>query len=130
MVTINVNDLNEVVGTFVVHKNFICFHSPYFNAAFNGESQTLDLEVDDASPDAFAIFVNWLYTQRIEDTSKDSVRVSTLLELWILAGRLLIPKLQNATLRMLDEARWNSFSSSRFVMVYENTPQKFLYAST
>lgn len=123
MVTIKVS-LDEAEDTFAVHKNFICFYSPYFKAAFNGsfeegESQTLNLE--DASPSAFAIFVNWLYTQRIEEPNSDKLTMSNLLELWLLADRILIPRLQNETLAILNKARYEHYSGGKFKRVYDNT---------
>ncbi|CAG8972088.1 hypothetical protein HYALB_00004954 [Hymenoscyphus albidus] len=96
MVTINVS-LGIQKETFVVHKNFICFYSPFFDAAFNGafkEGETQVLDLDDASPAAFSLFVNWLYTQRIEFPGGEEVHLRTLIELWILGSRCLVPKIQ------------------------------------
>jgi hypothetical protein len=48
---------------FVVHKELICFHSPFFNAAFNGkfiEGQTQEMRMDDVDEETFGQLVHWL----------------------------------------------------------------------
>jgi BTB/POZ domain len=48
---------------FVVHKELICFHSPFFNAAFNGKfikGQTQEMRMDDVDEEAFGQLVHWL----------------------------------------------------------------------
>jgi hypothetical protein len=49
--------------TYRVHKNFICYYSPFFDAAFNGnftEGDTQSMKLGDTCTEAFGIFVNWL----------------------------------------------------------------------
>jgi BTB/POZ domain len=48
---------------FVVHKELICFHSPFFHAAFNGkftEGQTQEMRMDDVDEETFGQLVHWL----------------------------------------------------------------------
>jgi len=48
---------------FVIHKELICFHSPFFNAAFNGkfiEGETQEMRMDDVDEETFGQLVHWL----------------------------------------------------------------------
>lgn len=50
---------------FSVHKDLICHHSPYFDAAFNGpfkESSDGQITLEEAAPFTFGLFLHWLYT--------------------------------------------------------------------
>lgn len=88
MVMVKIKDNAEDVHEFPVHKAFICYYSPFFDAAFNGkfiESQTQMVELDDVSPVAFGIFVNWLYTQRINMAGEERILITFLSSLWLLA---------------------------------------------
>ncbi|KAN0104363.1 hypothetical protein V8E51_010108 [Hyaloscypha variabilis] len=77
--------------TFRAHKNFICYYSPFFDAA--------DIH------EAFGIFVNWLYTQGIENSKKGLPCCEALIDLWLLADLVLVPRLQNDAMEKLEEAR-------------------------
>ena len=107
MVTINVSlDAECEVESFYVHKNFITHYSPYFNAAFNGsfaEGQTQKMSLEDTEPHVFGTFVNWLYSQEIENVDGEVPEDSTLINLWLLADKCLVPKLQNQVIRALDK---------------------------
>jgi hypothetical protein len=116
--------------TFTIDKAFGCHYSPFFDAAFNsnfqeGETQRLDLE--DVSSTTFDIFVNWLYTQNVSTHVLDSERAGSkffcLAALWTLADRLLIPRLQNEALVVLDQLRvaLHKRLDNIFNHVYENT---------
>jgi len=88
-----------------VHKNFITHYSPYFDAAFNGnfaEGQSQKLDLEDTEPHVFGTFVNWLYSQNIENAEGEIPDDSTLVNLWLLADKCLVPKLQNQVIRNLD----------------------------
>jgi hypothetical protein len=69
MVTITVSQSQEEEQkVFVVHQEFVCHYSPYFDAAFNGkfaEGQTQTLELEGIRPYVFEVFINWIYTQTI-----------------------------------------------------------------
>jgi hypothetical protein len=65
-VTIHV-DVKPNKETFIVHKNLICHHSPFFEAVFNSsmkEGQTQTMTLEDVESGAFGLLVNWLYTQK------------------------------------------------------------------
>jgi hypothetical protein len=81
-------DVKPNKETFVVHKNLICHHSPFFKTAFNslieeGRTQTMTLE--DVEIGVFILLVNWLYTQKVEDAEEPYVKVAELAKLWNLA---------------------------------------------
>ncbi|KAK0112499.1 hypothetical protein ONS96_001735 [Cadophora gregata f. sp. sojae] len=113
--------------TFQVHKNYLCHYSPYFRAALTGpfiESSDQSVQLEDTSPSIFGIFVNWLYTQTLINKSSEQPLSSHLFKLWILADKMLIPRLQNDILSMLEEARKSKgLPSAVFAYVYENTAE-------
>jgi BTB/POZ domain len=118
MVTINVGPKKQ---SFVVHKTFICHYSLFFNAAFKeGESQSLDLE--DADPAMFSIFVQWIYSQGIDQKPKPP-SVTLLIKLWVFAELALVPKLQNQALNLISGY---SLDPSKYTIddlcyIYDNT---------
>lgn len=98
---------NSAVETFIVHKTFICSCSPYFAAAFKGpfkKGGTHILELD-VHPDAFAVFVDWVYSQRIQNYGSEGTAILNLLELWLFADRVSLPKLQNEVLEIIEQER-------------------------
>jgi hypothetical protein len=126
MVTVSTEYQGRASKPFLVHKNFICYYSPFFNAAFNGsfiEGETQKLDLEDTRPDVFGIFVNWLYTQTVVDANGELPTCSALLNLWMFADRVLSPKLQNQTIECLEKVRIKvgRLSSAEFNRVWENT---------
>lgn len=117
--------------TFFVYNKFICHYSPFFDAAFNSsfiEGRTQEITMDECSPAAFQLFINWMYScnHRIEpDTiiGTSQMKTEALVALWLLADRCLVSFLQNQALRALDQVRektrYRIASSS--AVVYENT---------
>jgi hypothetical protein len=90
--------------TFLIHKDFICYYSKFFDAAFNGqfeEGQTQAMTLDDIDPDAFGLLVDWLYTQRVD---VDGNSLPTLERLWIMGDRFLIPAIQNSAMDCIHGA--------------------------
>jgi hypothetical protein len=113
---------------YLVHKSFACYYSPVLNAAFiEGQTQTYILE--DTTPDSFERFVNWLYTQKIE-AYKEGENVGIFFritaQLYVLAQKFLIPRLQNCVLDAIENARSVSGYIPTFQIVYawESTPSE------
>jgi hypothetical protein len=115
-----------------IHQNYICHYSPYFKAAFTGsfaEAETQELQLEDVEGEVFGIFANWLYTQTIENEDAKVPSADQLIQLWVLADRLLVPTLQNQALLVLDKQRQENTSgskgsrpsSSSYNFAYENT---------
>lgn len=80
IVTVNVGgaeDKSGEVRTFTVHESLVVHYSEFFRAALDGDrwkegaTRVVDLPVDD--PDAFELYVSWLYTKRLHyGLEKDS----------------------------------------------------------
>ncbi|KAF4630059.1 hypothetical protein G7Y89_g8080 [Cudoniella acicularis] len=131
MVTIHITSEASEPKTFLVHKNFICYYSPYFRTAFasnfiEGVTQELSLSNADVDLKAFGIFVQWLYSPKLEDISEEELDHKTLIRLWLLADWVMCPSLQNETLTLLDKVRVRTPSnralpSSEYHKIYDNT---------
>jgi len=114
--------------SFRIHKNFICYYSPFFDAAFNGKSiegKIQGPELDDTPHEVFGIFVNWLYMQKIEIKSdcEWAIRCILLMNVWLLADRVMVPRLQNEALALLERAgrEGREFPPSQYQRIYRNT---------
>lgn len=86
--------------TFPIHKEFLCHYSAYFRAAFKSnfkEGQTQTVELEDIIPDVFGTFADWIYTQQI----KAHISKSSLVLLWLLGDRFIVPQLQNRVMDIL-----------------------------
>ncbi|TVY45902.1 hypothetical protein LSUB1_G000480 [Lachnellula subtilissima] len=115
---------------YIIHKNFICYYSGYFDAAFHsnfkeGESQEINLE--DTSPsDVFGVFVNWMYTQKLVLSEGSPLFMFwSYVALWTFAEMRIIPMLQNQALRELDPLRVEFGSCQHFIWGY-----RFAYKNT
>jgi hypothetical protein len=115
-------DTTEIIP---IHKSFICYYSPYFNREFNGyfaEGKTQRVELEDAPPAAFNLFVKWLYTQEIAEEEMDFLigDITNLVDAWILADQFIVPRLQNQLLWSMSSRRGKvSFESC--IRAYEKT---------
>ena len=108
-VTIIVSDAKL---NYVVHKQLITFYSPFFDRAFNGnfiEGETQTMTLEDVDGNIFGLFVNWLYTQKVchAGFEPDKLEAIEMAILWTLAGRFMIPKLQNQIMPDLEFAMWD-----------------------
>lgn len=112
---------------FVLHRNFICHYSPFFDATFNGdfkEGKDQQLDLEETDPKVFGIFVNWLYTQEIVAPDEYPATSSHLVRLWVLADRMLVPKLQDDALEEFDKLRVEHrlrLSGGTIQYIYDNT---------
>lgn len=121
---------DESAKHFIVHREFASYHSPVFKAAFESklmEGRTQTYRIDGPFDDnVIRVLAHWLCTSEIDlnyiknletgnliqlpqaRTGDRVVRnidpfVELLICLWVLANRLLVPKLQNAALEKLSE---------------------------
>ncbi|KAE9376510.1 hypothetical protein N431DRAFT_332035 [Stipitochalara longipes BDJ] len=97
------NTNNAVPEKVLLHKDFLCYYSPFFNAAFNsrfkeGLTQQMTLQADVTT---FGVVAEWFYTQRMEHPS--SLDLAALARIWILAERFLLPQLQNMVMNQIHE---------------------------
>ncbi|TVY32907.1 hypothetical protein LOCC1_G007718 [Lachnellula occidentalis] len=117
---------------FTVHKEVACYHSEVWRAAFNSnfiEGQTQTYRLEDTTPRAFKLLVQWLYFQKIQikylevDNMILSDEDYALVELWVLADRISNAKLQNHTLNMLDQIQGKQ-------TVFKSGPLNYVYTHT
>jgi BTB/POZ domain len=126
---------------------FVCHHSPVLKAAFNsnfmeGETQTYRLE--EISSSAFRLLVQWFYNEEFDVFKEEDLNCANdeddpeveklwadqdinLIQLWIVADKLLIRPLQNAVINVLEEfweepfVRHGGPSTSWIPYAYEHT---------
>ncbi|TVY45886.1 hypothetical protein LSUB1_G000476 [Lachnellula subtilissima] len=63
-----VNSTEATKRTFPVHEAILCHYYPFFDAAFNGRFEagtTQELDLPNANPITFSIFVEWVYSQEV-----------------------------------------------------------------
>ncbi|TVY90520.1 hypothetical protein LAWI1_G006819 [Lachnellula willkommii] len=126
MVKVNVSfKADDEKQEFLVHKEFICYYSPFFDTAFNGgfeEGVTQSIDILSVYPQVFGLFVHWLYTQNVVQDQHNEPPTRDLVDLWLLGDRFLIPRLQNDTLIALDQNRVGTGRRIGFsYRVYDNT---------
>ncbi|KAF8848134.1 hypothetical protein BDZ45DRAFT_539644, partial [Acephala macrosclerotiorum] len=113
-----------------IHKDVACHYSPVFKAAFNskfteGETQTYKLE--DVGQRTVRLLIHWMYHQELDigkiTSQMKSLTDKMLVELWVLADKLLIPPLQNTIIHELERQRnrFRATSTSCINYVYEKT---------
>jgi hypothetical protein len=111
---------------FIIHKNFACHYSPMLKAAFTGsflEGQTQSMVLEDVEEEIFALFVNWLYSQKVEDAGEEIPDQDDLIRLWVLGQRLLVPKLQDQTIDALHKRSDEDWTAPTHMTkyIYDNT---------
>ncbi|KAE8446886.1 hypothetical protein EG329_011517 [Mollisiaceae sp. DMI_Dod_QoI] len=122
---------------FTMHKEFACHYPPVLKAAFEGEfveAQTQTYIISDYEEDVVRDLVEWFYSQQVSglcsilpfkiERFEHSAKITlNLTKLWILADNLLIPGLQNYTIRQLKGVcnYYNYGPLQCFTFVYEHT---------
>jgi BTB/POZ domain len=112
IITINVRKANST-ATHKIQKYLICHYSPFFNSAFNRPTHQGQIEAmtfNDMDPEAFSLFLHWLHRQNINDTYHNDARA--LIEVWLLARTLRIPRLQNCAAKALYDGVEDDFTPS------------------
>ncbi|TGO09184.1 hypothetical protein BTUL_0176g00200 [Botrytis tulipae] len=131
--------------TFQIHKQIACEHSEVWNRAFNSvfvEGQTQTYRIEDTGPEVFRLLTQWVYREKFDHVHSGDLNAShsddfasmvrciledsALLQLWVLAEKFLIPRLQNYTIRVLCNkvlvCNQNlSYKDCRYV--YDNTAE-------
>lgn len=129
--------------TWRLHENLLSSSSDFFKSAFNsGFKETLDdqLTLPEDDPQAFELFVRWLYTRAMSPPSTNAATTTTMtlpfttshppiqtwLRLYVLASKLLVAELENICVN----AAWRYYNVGtrrpdiRDVQyIYENTPE-------
>ncbi|PVH85684.1 hypothetical protein DL98DRAFT_583275 [Cadophora sp. DSE1049] len=121
---------------FIIHKKFACEESPVVRAAFNSsfvEGQTQEYTLADSTEATFTLFTEWMYTGNIVNKLAHGTPVAevgntqvNLLELWVLADKLLVPQLQTRALYLFDKIRnkFNNLCIYKYKYVWENTQRR------
>lgn len=94
---------------YLVHEEYACFYSPVLKIRFSGDVPTGEMQtfvLDGCHQNVLRLLVQWIYRQEVCSTSSDDY-YRDLMELWILADKLGIPRLQNHV------SRTTSLTSSR-----------------
>jgi hypothetical protein len=115
--------------TFMVHKEHACRYSPVLDKAFNStfkEGETQTYSIDDTTVEAFRMFVQWVYSQKLNvtvHTGPISLTQQQLLDdpcnhmspctkenyylsqLWVLAEKLMVPQLQDVVMDQFNIIR-------------------------
>lgn len=81
------------------------------------------MTLEDMSPAAFGLFVNWLYTSQLADVEGKSAPLEDLLDLWLFADKALVPSLQNQTIDAINTLpnKVHTLGKQNFVKIWENT---------
>ncbi|CZR51173.1 uncharacterized protein PAC_01048 [Phialocephala subalpina] len=112
----------DIAAEFMVHREVACCRCPLFNAAFNSEmieGQTQEYYPTDITPAVFQLLVQ--YVRNNDNTRSED---QNLVELWILADRLCLPRLQNLIVRTIfdvQQAIKTRLSDSLLHSVYDQT---------
>ena len=69
------------------------------------------------------VFVNWLYTKDIENSKKSLPSCEALINLWLFADLVLVPRLQNDAMEKLEVARIlrKGLPTTRLIRAYDHT---------
>ena len=115
-----------------LHRNLLCHASPFFEEHFGVESKKKGdkLELTNAEPDAFELFVKWLYQGKIDDVSEMPTEkkwdyAETCQKLYFLCDQLALQQLKNLA---IDEFRKGCNQAGlvpgpeEMKPVYDNTP--------
>lgn len=95
-------ELEKQRTKFLIHKSYACYHSPYFNCAFNGsflEGTTQSITVK-ANPEIFGILAEWMYSQKLQDSCGKKITSLQAALVWVLADEFLMPELQNRAIKV------------------------------
>ncbi|TVY89194.1 hypothetical protein LAWI1_G005964 [Lachnellula willkommii] len=101
---------------FTVHKNLAEHYSPFFEKAFNSgfvEGQTQEMVLEDVEAGIFGYLVNWLYTKEIIHPDDEEIQLVEFAKLWVLAGRFLIPRLQNKAMQCIRKTNYRIVTEFR-----------------
>ena len=107
----------DAATKFAVHKEFACYYSPVFKAAFNSkfmEGITQTYRLSDFDENVVHLLVEWIYLQDIH-TSASGDNYSNVIELWVLGDRLCIPRLQNKSIEWLRKMDREAKNGTRYM---------------
>lgn len=95
-----------------IPTDLLCFHSGYFRSALKGgfaEAKTKIVKLLEEETATFELVVEWLYTHGVgarlpyKDWEEHCAKIGKLLNTWVLAEHLQMPKLQNVIIRSMSD---------------------------
>ncbi|PMD48966.1 hypothetical protein L207DRAFT_627605 [Hyaloscypha variabilis F] len=90
--------------TFVIHKNLISRHSPFFNEALTSAADEIQsMTLEDVEAKIFGLFVHWLYTEAKKKSQIHSRPLIEWAKFYSLAHRFQVSKLADS---LLLEVSW------------------------
>lgn len=101
--------------THTVHKSVACHYSRFFETAFNSffvEGNTPIMRLNNVNEKIFGKVVHWMYEKEIENGTE--LDLLSLAKLWTIAGRFLIPALQNMAISTIYKKLEISVEDSLF----------------
>ncbi|KAJ8069682.1 hypothetical protein OCU04_000109 [Sclerotinia nivalis] len=137
---IGTGDMQE---TFQIHKQVACQHSEVWDRAFNSafiEGQTQTYSIEDTNPEAFRLLMQWVYQEKFDHVDSEDFNCCEsmdeffrcifeyplLLELWVLADKFLIRRLQNYTMNIMCRKQTVckiDMLAMHYTYVYNNTAE-------
>lgn len=121
---------------FRVHKTVLCGKIPYFDKMFNGgfkEAQEQYANLPDDDPDAFGLFLEWLYVGRIPPIPRKSISNNEertkmhldRIKLYCFAEKIMAPTIMDSTITSIIRAHIRNNTSPGFLTIefaYQNSP--------
>lgn len=108
-----------------MYRAHIAYYCPVLNEAcyYAGASPIAPGMLSDVDIDVFGLFVQWIYNQSLLNKNGEAAYQHRLIGLWVLARRLLMPRLQNDAIDMLEQRRRQErrIQIKSFQYVYDNT---------
>jgi hypothetical protein len=125
---------------YIVHKDLICEKAGYFTKALNKkgfkEGTEKEIYLPEDEPDAFDLFIQWLYNSRLDCKAfcvegKSSAEIhepcwtlmSTLISLYILADKICLEELKNTVMdNFKDIGKTHKFTPFAIIRIYAKGP--------
>jgi hypothetical protein len=117
-----------------IFTKFAVYYSPVLAKALNRavkRGQTQSYTSEDVSENAFSLFIQWMYGDKIEVQPKDDAKIGyemskegdALFELWVLGDKLFVPKVQNKAIDLINDLRilHNTVWTSQLKYTYKET---------
>lgn len=112
--------------SWVLPKNLIIHHSPFFAAALKGsflESSSNSIKLIEDDPAIFELFVQWLYLGRINEEEIRDRGILAYLKAWILGDKLGCLKFKDCVMiHIIDYHEGSYIRTSSVRYAYNNAP--------
>jgi hypothetical protein len=112
---------------FTIHRSFIVHHSPYFEKLFKELDESLFVSekipstvYKETTADAFGLFMRYIYRGNIKDNKNNNPPVMHAVQLWLLAGKISTPILQNIAMDCIFENKC-AVGVPGMLYIYEKT---------